>query len=92
MKVTLIVNRETSIYRHFGKKTNILKKSTKFKSPRKITLYYKKNLSTMSLYYFGKKLIFWSVEILHFQIKKKNWSTMSLYYFGKKIIFWSVEI
>lgn len=44
MKVTLIVNRETSIYRHFGKKTNILKKSTKFKSPRKITLNYKKKL------------------------------------------------
>jgi hypothetical protein len=42
MKVTLIVNRETSIYRHFGKKTNILKKSTKFKSLRKITLNYKK--------------------------------------------------
>jgi hypothetical protein len=58
MKVTLIVNRETSIYRHFGKKTNILKKSTKFKSPRKITLNYKKKLVNNVTLLFWKEINF----------------------------------
>ena len=58
MKVTLIVNRETSIYRHFGKKINILKKSTKFKSPRKITLNYKKKLVNNVTLLFWKEINF----------------------------------
>jgi hypothetical protein len=58
MKVTLIVNRETSIYTHFGKKTNILKKSTKFKSPRKITLNYKKKLVNNVTLLFWKEINF----------------------------------